>query len=152
MTTTNRISTVQGPRTRRAAALFLLAAAAGCAMLAGCGGPDYTLVPVSGRVTLGGEPVSDAKVSFEPRAPGPGCYATTDAQGRFQLRSVLDDKPGAVPGTHVVCITTARDGNPSDDAAELVGEVAPQRFLDGSETFEVPAGGTDQADFDLAPE
>jgi hypothetical protein len=119
-------------------------------MLAGCGGPGYELVPVAGKVTLNGKPVPEAHVSFEPRAVGPGCYGKTDAQGRFTLQSVLDDEPGAVPGTHVVRITTARDGNPSDDAAELVGEVAPPRFLDGSESFDVPPEGTDRADFELA--
>ena len=119
-------------------------------MLAGCGGPGYELVPVSGKVALDGKPVPEAHVSFEPHVLGPGAYATTDAEGRFQLRSVLDDRPGAVPGTHVVRITTAREGNPNDDDAELVGELAPEQFLDGSVTFMVPIEGTDQADFDLA--
>jgi len=132
------------------AVLWWLGTIACCVFLAGCGGPDYTLVPVSGTVTLDGQPVANANVSFEPQAEGPGCYATTDAKGRFELRSVLDDRPGAVAGTHVVRITTAREGNPNDDAAELIGELAPERFLDGSVTFEVPAEGTDGANFDLA--
>jgi len=146
----NRTSAERPLEAEATAGRFWLATAVVCAMLAGCGGPGYKLVPVSGKVTLNGEPVPEAHVSFEPRAVGPGCYARTDAEGRFTLQSVLDDKPGAVPGTHVVRITTARASDPSDDAAEMVGEVAPQRFLDGSESFEVPPEGTDRADFDLA--
>jgi len=148
MKMTHRTSAARPLRTERVAGRFW-AAAAVCAMLAGCGGSGYKLVPVSGKVTLNGKPVPDAHVSFEPRAVGPGCYGKTDGEGRFTLQSVLDDKPGAVPGTHVVRITTAREGNPSDDAAETVGEVAPQRFLDGSESFDVPPEGTDRADFEL---
>jgi hypothetical protein len=149
MKMTNWTSTARRLQTERLARPLWVAAAASYVLLAGCGGPDYKLVPVSGKVTLNGKPVPEAHVSFEPRAVGPGCYARTDAEGRFTMQSVLDDKPGAVPGTHVVRITTARSGNPNDDAAEMVGEVAPQRFLDGSESFDVPAGGTDQADFEL---
>ncbi len=136
----------QGPTGAR---LHWLGATLCCAVLAGCGGPGYELVPVSGRVLVDGKPVPEAHVSFEPRGEGPGCYATTNAEGRFELRSVLDERPGATQGTNVVRITTAREGNPNDDAAEMVGEVAPQRFLDGSEEFEVPAEGTVRADFDL---
>jgi len=118
-----------------------------CLLTAGCG-PGYKLVPVSGRVTLDGKPVADAHVNFEPRARGPGSYGKADQEGRFTLVSVFDDRRGAVPGAQVVLITTAKE-EPGSDASQLVGELAPPRFLDGSVTFNVPAEGTDAANFDL---
>ncbi len=121
-----------------------------CLLAAGCGRGGFKLVPVSGRVTAQGQPVAEARVTFQPQGGGPGSYGQTDAGGRFVLRSVLDDSRGAVAGTHVVTITTAKDTNASDDGGgSTTGELAPPRFRDGSVEFVVPPKGTDSADFEL---
>lgn len=77
-------------------AVGLLLAAAGC-------GGGLELIPVTGTVTLDDQPLADAAVVFTPVGGGPAASATTDAQGRFQLTTV--DRPGAVPGVHLVTVT-----------------------------------------------
>lgn len=129
----------------------------GLLLVAGCGGPDYELAPVSGRVTLDGKPIADVVVTFQPVAsdrdnpnPGPGSTAKTDAQGRFTLRTIQPDEPGAVVGQHVVRLTTvATDIDTADDTAQVVERLLPASCLDGSMTFDVPPAGTDAANFDV---
>jgi hypothetical protein len=118
--------------------------------LAGCGGGR---APVSGVVTLDGQPLADASVSFEPADasatdPAGGSYAKTDAAGRYTLKMVKGDGRGAVVGKHVVRISRYESGGDSDagDGREQV----PARYNAGTElTFEVKPGGTDAADFHL---
>jgi hypothetical protein len=104
---------------------------------------------VSGQITLDGKPVPQAQISFQPQGPGPGSYGRTDDDGRFTLKNVLDDRPGAVPGPQAVRITTGKQQQPDSDSTAVTGELAPAKFLDGSVTFDVPAQGTDAANFDL---
>lgn len=123
--------------------------------IAGCGAEGA--VPVSGRVTLDGKPLPGVHVSFQPQnaaedAPG-GSYAVTDADGKYQLRLVDSDQPGAAPGKHRVEIV-AKAG-PTDDTDRRgrpppVSVVVPERYNRFSElSFDVPASGTDAANFDL---
>ena len=78
---------------------------------AGCGAAG--LQPVSGRVTLDGEPVANAEVIFAPMQvkgianPGPHSKATTDSDGRFEVAS-KDGNKGAITGKHRVGITTGK--------------------------------------------
>lgn len=121
-----------------------------CLLAAGCGGSKFKQVAVSGQVTAKGQPVPEASLTFQPQGGGPGSYGRTDSEGRFTLRSVLDDSAGAVVGTHTVTITTAKVASTQDDAGSgVTGEIAPQRFRDGSVQFTVPPEGTDQANFEL---
>src|SRR5215218_6090385 len=93
--------------TRRVVTTLILAAL--LAGSAGCGGPKA--VPVSGRVTLDGEPLANAVVSFLPAAPdgtitaaGPGSMAVTDDRGGFALKVVPGQAPGGLPGEHRVVV------------------------------------------------
>ena len=115
--------------------------------LTGCGGGG---APVSGVVTLDGKPVEGATVSFTPESGDGdglgGSYGKTDAQGRYTLRTVAQDKPGAAVGKHRVTIslTQADPNNPEGIQKDLI----PAKYNVKSElTFEVPSGGTDKADF-----
>ena len=124
----------------------------------GCG--STKIVPVSGRVTLDGRPLVGAHVVFQPIATGgevnPGCgsYGITDADGRFTLRIVDSEQPGAYLGEHRVEITV-RDPTGDDDTdrrGRLPSRVViPPRYNRASElTCKVPPGGTNAADFELA--
>jgi len=126
-------------------------------LAAGCGGSGA--VPVSGRVTLDDKPLANVHVSFQPIAagqdknPGGGSYAITDADGRYSLRLVEGDRPGAFAGKHRVEITAR---NESDDDSDRRGRPAkprvsvPAKFNRNSDlTCEVPSGGTADANFDL---
>jgi hypothetical protein len=130
---------------RYLAALALLAA--------GCG-DGQRIAPVSGRVTLNGQPLAGAAVLFSPIAaegeisPGAGSGGFTDQDGRYTLSLTVPGKQtaGAVVGKHKVRITPA--------PAEGRGRprpLIPERYS-GRETileYEVPPGGTDRADFAL---
>lgn len=128
-------------------------------VLAGCGGSEFPMASVSGRITLDGEPVEYAAVVFTPKRTGdsvvvgPRSAGETDADGRFELQTIKGDN-GAVVGPHAVTVSTyeARLINPrkSDEIEVIAEEVIPRRYRAPSElTFEVPSGGSSEANFDL---
>ncbi len=143
----------------RAATLIALAAA--LVGLTGCGGgPKYAAV--SGRVTLNNQPLEGVSVDFQPVAgakdgdPGPGSTGKTDKDGRYTLRSQLDpSRAGAVVGRHQVRVWAPEGAQDADADGSRKGKkggrpVIPGRYHVNSElTFDVPPGGTDNADFDL---
>lgn len=123
-------------------------------LAAGCG--PAGVVPVSGRVTLNGQPLANVHVSFQPIAagtevnPGGGSYAFTDADGRFTLRLVEGDAPGAVVGKHRVEITPRNVDDDRDRRGKGAVTGVPAKYNRHSDlTFDVPRGGTDQANFTL---
>src|SRR5262245_45098991 len=129
-------------------------------VLIGCGKP-YQVAKVSGRVTLDGQPLSKASITFVPMAskeniaPGPTAAAFTDADGRYSL-GIDRDTPGAVVHTCRVVITTRFGDAPENDQdggpppSRRPKDKVPAKY--NTETtliFDVPPGGTDQANFDL---
>jgi hypothetical protein len=133
-----------------------------CIALVGC---HSDVVPVSGRVTLNGKPLAGAVVTFQPlsntqapRPAGTGSVGTTDEQGRFSLRMVEPNQPGAVVGDHTVTIfatadsaSTAAPATSSKTGSSAAGKVnpIPAVWRDGSRQFQVPPRGTTKANFDI---
>ncbi len=125
-------------------------------LLVGCFGSDK-IAPVSGVVTLDGEPLPGAIVGYEPIATegdveaGYGSYAKTDDNGRYTLRS-LKNEDGALIGQHRVSVSTVvgKEG-PNGEMLGLTKEQVPARYNNDTElVMEVPQGGTDQANLELA--
>jgi hypothetical protein len=127
-------------------------------LAAGCG--STKTAPVSGRITLNGKPLAKASVTFAPigskdkQEPGPSSAGITDADGRYSLTLIGEEGNGAMIGKHKVRIalqeevdTTVDEIKPKD-AAKL--KQLPLKY-NGQTTleFDVPAGGTDKADFEL---
>lgn len=79
-----------------------LAALFGCTKSA-----DPTLAPVSGTITLGDQPLTNATVTFVPKdgTPGFGGVGKTDGAGRYTLRGSRDDALGIPPGAYRVVIS-----------------------------------------------
>jgi hypothetical protein len=136
--------------------LLLVAAVSGC----GSAKP-YETAAVSGRVMLNGKPLAGARVTFQPQhdprqgpLSGPESHGITDAEGNYTLTTVFQDK-GAAVGRHRVMISTRRLERPANSPEGPLREVAPERVPNKyfSEKvplyFEVPAKGTDAANFDL---
>jgi len=143
----------------------VLAASAVLAALAGCSdGPKFA--KVSGIVTLDGKPYAKAVITFQPLGgpnnpnPGRGSSAVTDENGRYELTS--DENGGAVIGKHLVRIATVGDNmsvaDPNTGSAD--GAPPPGKQFDpipaewnalSDKEFDVPAGGTDKANFDIVP-
>jgi hypothetical protein len=122
----------------------------------GCGGDAHPLAPVAGRITLDGEPLAEASVGFEPirvgdaASAGPGAYGSTDADGRFRLETP-DRRAGATVGKNRVWVRTLRaERGRGGDAMLTAQERIPTRYNSKTKlTFDVPAEGTDAADFAL---
>ena len=109
----------------RLPAAFLLAAGLAAA---GCGPSAPPVVPVTGTLTLGGEPAGGVLVRFLPiRAEGGESYATseavTDADGRYELeyRGRDETLTGAAPGQHRVLLSDYAAAEARDES------VAPNR-------------------------
>lgn len=107
-------------------------------------------VPVSGVLTLDGQPVEGATVMFVP-AKG-GLYAggaaagKTDGKGKYTL-TTFKPGDGAVPGTYTVVITL----NVTDERGE-VKSLLPKRYADprtSGLTVEVAKQGPNEFYFDL---
>jgi hypothetical protein len=121
----------------------------------GCGGP-HKVARVSGRVTLDGKPLANAAVVFQPIAgkgkvdPGPGSGGFTDAEGRYTLTLTGKNTRGAVVGKHKVQITLVPpETSSADDQAKPVRQLPAQYNRRTKLEYDVPAGGTDKADFPL---
>jgi hypothetical protein len=124
----------------------------------GAGCSSSNIAPVSGRVTLDGKPLAGVHIGFQPIAkpgnmnPGGGSYAMTDSDGQYKLLLVEGEQPGAVVGKHRVEIT-ARSEVPAniDPPKRPPPKVfVPAKYSRNSElTFEVPPGGTAEANFEL---
>ena len=74
--------------------------------LAGCSAsastPPRTL-PVHGKVTYKGQPLTGGKIQFEPDGAGREANGTIGSDGTFTL-STYEENDGAVPGTHRVAV------------------------------------------------
>jgi hypothetical protein len=120
--------------------------------LCGCRDDGVVLVPVSGNVTLNGQPLAHAKVMFQPDATGraPSSEGTTDSHGHYQLAVTVLGRDGAMPGVHKVTICAAAAPKSSDDSVVSVPEPIPARYNTKTTlTFEVSPEGTGAADFAL---
>ena len=80
----------------------------------GCGQEGPKVVKVSGRVTRGGRPVKDLKVTFMPETGRPS-WGYTDPDGRYTLHYTRD-QDGACVGKHKVFVLY--DPRPSDPDEE----------------------------------
>ena len=89
-------------------------------LLAGCGGG---LAPVSGTVTLDGEPVAGAKVTFLPAGPGIPATGTTDATGRYQLR-IGSGRTGVPRGRYGVTVSKLKVSTVTEGEARRVAAAA----------------------------
>jgi hypothetical protein len=147
---------------RRAVAVVATVAAVGSA--AGCGKapPVLEVAGVTGTVMLDGKPAEHAVVTFIPidGAPGSGAAATTDAEGRYMLRSVQRTSgltgqgvravDGVPPGRYKVMVSRRlhADGSPMrpDETpieSQAVETIAPAFSDELSTTLsaDVPAAG-----------
>jgi hypothetical protein len=139
-----------------------VSAAVLAASLVGCSEGRY--VPVSGIVTHDRKPYRNALVMFQPiatnerPAPGRASSGSTDADGRFHLKT-FEGQDGAVVGKHRIRITTRYsdklrgyevwDFAKNSFAKATVDPIPPQWNTESYNEFDVPAGGTDKANFDI---
>ena len=110
----------------------------------GCGHGDRPpLGDVQGTVTLDGQPLARAKVTFRPVAGGRTSYAFTDENGHYRLNFLRDIK-GAIPGSHKVQIYKA-----ATDSEESRENLVPARYNKESNLVCEVSKGQNTFDFDL---
>ncbi len=123
---------------RTRVALCLLAA---LLFATGCG---QKLVPVTGKVTVNGQPVGNLQVSFEHTGDGQGVgLGFTKADGTYQVH-YPGSKVGAPPGDYVVRITPSETDDPASAAPAI-----PAKYNTASELSATVDSGKTNFDFDL---
>jgi len=103
-------------------------------MCFGCGSDGLGTAPVSGTVTLDGNPIEGAGVMFSPIKPGPIAMGTTDVAGHFVLAT--GKFTGAMLGEHRITISKSLVLNSSQQEGPLAGRqittlkpLLPKRYL-----------------------
>jgi len=130
-------------------------AASFLALASGCGGGD--LGAVSGTVTLDGQPLSGAQVTFMPDEGGGPSFGETDSSGKYVLQHNSGER-GAVFGKHSVSIEMIEDEEEYDAAGMDEGtvgarrdkpKVLPARYNEESELTADVEKGDNTVDFPL---
>ncbi|KAA0137334.1 carboxypeptidase regulatory-like domain-containing protein [Gimesia chilikensis] len=124
--------------TRGIAILFAVMSAA----LSGCGGsasgPDIDMIPVTGSVTMDGEPLVGAMVEFHPTGgtKGNGAFGLTDEAGKFTLTD-YHSNPGCPPGEYGVTFSkiTLPDGSPIPPDSQQGGVGMKEQIPPGYNLF-----------------
>jgi hypothetical protein len=71
----------------------------------GCGDGEDARLPVSGLITLDGQPLADAKITMMPKDGRRVANAITNESGRFESATTFSSGDGALIGSHYVAIT-----------------------------------------------
>ena len=117
-------------------------------LLAGCSGRS-DLGQVSGKVTLDGEPLADARIEFSPTLQGSISNGRTDENGEYSLmfsRSVA----GASLGENLVRISTHDVGFDPSKGEFSIPERVPAKYNRNSQLKVVVESGKNRHDFDLS--
>lgn len=118
--------------------------------LTGCGskGPE-----IRGTVTLDGQPLPEARVTFEPASDIqlPSKFATTDAAGKFEIP--LDEDTGATlpPGQYKVTVSKVVVREGAKVSPEMEGDMEQLKAM-GMVRETVPARYTRTAETPLSAE
>lgn len=121
----------------------------------GCGSGDgLPREPISGKVTLDGQPLADGMITFLPEGGGEPVVSSLVKDGAFDLSRA----GGPVPGSHRVTIwakkPTGKKIADPDDRENLIDEmrdVIPKRYnLESGLKAEVKAGADNAFAFDLS--
>lgn len=142
----------------------LLAVAVLSLLLAGCGTKELPRGPVRGRITIGGQPVAGATVTFESKSVGVAQTATTNDDGRYEFESY--NAAGLPAGSYKVSVSTGRFMQPGEEIPRLDPSkkitappkpkttTMPDKYAKGESSgliADVNAGQNSPFDFDLKP-
>ena len=132
----------------------------------GCSDGKLRTEPVKGIVTLDGEPLEGATVSFTPKNSGEGIasFGLTDAKGEYRLQTLAGRvDAGTLPGEYTVTVSKfkavptgrkIRDGNTGEMIDEMEGIIFFPGMTKYADTKTTPFAvtvvkGQNHFDFDL---
>ena len=138
---------IDGRSLLRGLALAALVAVLGSVF--GCG--DANLGRVQGTVTLDGQPLEGAMVTFAPVEGGRPAAGRTDARGRYQL-VYSRDAGGAMIGEHLVTISTYDERPGENDEDQIIPERVPAQYNANSELKVTVEPGSNEMNFELESE
>ncbi|MFO0919167.1 MAG: hypothetical protein U0872_12740 [Planctomycetaceae bacterium] len=121
----------------------------GVTSLAGCGSGDLpVLAPVTGKVTMDGQPLDSMAVEFNPEKGGKPGRGLTDADGNYEL--IYDNHiKGAQVGMNKVSVTTFwPEGEPPAGAKEII----PPKYNSQTTLIKEVKKGRNTIDIELTPE
>lgn len=108
----------------------------------GCNKSGPQLAPVSGRVTLDGEPAYATEVMFYPEGEKSPSVGRTDRDGRYKLRYKRGVEGGTV-GRNVVRLKTITEVSRGK-------QLVPKRFITGSDLRRQVTADGNTFDFELS--
>lgn len=92
----------------------------------GCGGDGPATYPVTGKITIKGQPAKDIRLTFSPVDPkGEAATGVVAADGTYTLSTGIQGKPGAMPGKYKVVIVA--DLSKVDMSAAYSGAKGPPK-------------------------
>ena len=129
----------------------------GTVFLSGCSGESRGRLPISGSVTLDGQPLPAGYVIFEPKSGQTMQSGGMIQDGRFEVRA----EHGAAPGRYSVAIFSGavkpvnnfEPGTPEYESAAMrePGEQVPRKYnVDSILTADVERGKPNDFTFDLS--
>ncbi|EAQ81827.1 carboxypeptidase-like regulatory domain-containing protein [Blastopirellula marina] len=115
----------------------------------GCSGGG--LQPLQGTVTLDGQPLADAAISFSPVTGGRPATGKTDADGQFTLASYTagDGLPAGSYKVTIVKIATKRQAQAAPSNSEELSETQSLGNLEQGVSFVTPVKYSSPATTDL---
>jgi hypothetical protein len=147
--------TIMGTRTMPRLFALCILALLPCTLFVGCGSGHPETFPVAGRITYGGQPVTQGTIMFYPEE-GRSAMGTIAADGSYRL-TTFTDGDGALPGRHTVTITAIAESGSAPASMEeemqqgMLGKeeggvrwLVPQRYSrreTSGLTADVPAEG-----------
>ena len=143
---------------------ILRRAISGCSLLAalaiiascGCGSDSPKTVPVNGKISYNGQPVTSGTVMLIPKEGGYGATGQIQTDGTFKLTSFKPDD-GAAPGTYAVTVQVFPDeeaggaelGLPGAEFGEGVKPPVPLGYSDPATTKLVAVINDGETELDL---
>ncbi len=107
----------------------------GLCALAGCSSGGPTLTPVSGTITLGGEPLANAIVRFIPEGEtkGHGGNGKSGADGKYEIIANRENnRKGLIPGEYRVAVSLLPAGAKPIETGEK--ELVPEPYSNPRES------------------
>ena len=97
--------------------------------MSGCSDGRLKTEPVRGVITLDGEPLAEATVTFTPKAQGEGApgFARTNARGEYLLQTIQGNPDaGTLPGEYVVTVAKYKEVPTGRGVRDNYGEVSDE--------------------------